>query len=224
MQYAADGFLPEALLNYLVRLGWSHGDQELFSKEQMIALFELSACNRSGSAFDNEKLQWVNQHYMQEADPESLGQLLAQYLTKEGVEVNAGPNPVQIAQMQKERCKTMQEMAKISTYFYQDFDDYDAKAAKKQLRPVAIGPLSAARDAFANIQQWNAQTVQAAIEQTLESLDIGYGKIGLPLRVAVTGVGASPSLDQTLEALGQQRTLDRIDRALAFMTAREQSN
>ncbi len=222
MQYAEDGYLPKALLNYLVRLGWSHGDQEIFGIEEMIELFSLEACNRSGSAFDTEKLQWVNQHYMQSAEPMELGKALLAYLKQEGVDTDAGPAVDQVAQLQKGRFKTLQEMAIGSAYFYRDFSEFDAGAAKKQLRPVSKEPLLAVKEAFIAVDNWTAESVQTAIERTLAKLDVGYGKIGLPLRVAVTGTGASPALDKTLALLGKNVSLARIDRALEFIHRREQ--
>lgn len=224
MQYAEDGYLPEAVLNYLVRLGWSHGDQEVFSVPEMVKLFGLDACNRSGSTFNTEKLQWLNQQYMVEASPEELGKMLEPYLSAQGVDLSEGPASETIGQLQKERFKTLTDMAVGSRYFFEDFEDYDATAAKKQLRPVAIEPLKAVRERLNDIEAWDAETVQTAIEETLEKLGVGYGKIGLPLRVAVTGTGASPALDQTLSALGKERTLARIDRALVFMAERQQAN
>lgn len=221
MQYAEDGYIPEAVLNYLVRLGWSHGDQEVFSIAEMIELFSLEACNRSGSTFNTEKLQWLNQQYMVSMEPAALGELLQPYLVAQGVDLSEGPSPALIGQLQKERFKTLQDLAAGSTYFFQDFEDYEATAAKKQLRPVAMEPLQAIRERLAEIGDWNADAVKLAIEETLAKLEVGYGKIGLPLRVAVTGTGASPALELTLDALGQARTLARIDRALAFIEARQ---
>ena len=221
MQYADDGYLPEAMLNYLVRLGWSHGDQEFFSKPEMIDLFRLQDCNRSGASFSTEKLQWVNQHYMQSAEPAALGELLEKHLRDIGVDPQTGPAPKIVAQLQKDRCKTMREMALISDFLYRDFDDFDAGAAKKQLRPAALEPLMAVRERLRHIDDWNDETVQTAIEETLMKLDVGYGKIGQPLRVAVTGMGASPALDQTLSALGKERTIGRIDRAIEYIGKRQ---
>ncbi len=224
MQYAEDGYLPEAVLNYLVRLGWSAGDQEVFSREEMISQFSLAACNRSGSTFNTEKLQWLNQRYMGESDQTVLGTLLAAQMKLKGIEVAAGPDPVVVAQLQKERAKTLKEMAENSTYFYQEFDEYDAKAAKKQLRPVALVPLQTIRDQLDLLTDWNADSIQAAIEQTLASLELAYGKVGLPLRVALTGTGVSPPLEQTLEVLGKVQTLSRINRALIFIQQRQQAS
>ena len=223
MQYEADGYLPDAILNYLVRLGWSNGDREVFSRDDMIELFALDACNRSGSTFNTEKLQWLNQHYMQEMDKEELGLHLQNYLQKIGIDSNSGPHPAEVASLQKDRCKTLTEMAEISRYFYQEFDDYDAKAAKKQLRPVAFEPMTAVLLAFKALDSWSAESIQGAIEETLATLELGYGKIGLPLRVAVTGSGASPALDVTLMALGKEVTLARIERSLDFIKQRMDS-
>ncbi len=223
MQYARDGYLPEAVLNYLARLGWSHGDQEIFSIRQMIDLFSLKACNRSGAAFDTEKLQWLNQQYMQASESTHLGKQLADHLQRIGIDPENGPDPRAVAQLQKERSKTLSEMANSSRYFYQEFDDYDASAAKKHLRPAALEPVQAVKTAFSELEAWDAESIQAAIGDTLERLQLGYGKIGLPLRVAVTGSGASPALDQTLALLGKEKTLARVDRAIAFIEQRQQA-
>ncbi len=223
MQYKEDGYLPDAVLNYLVRLGWSHGDREVFTRKDMKKLFDLKDCNRSGSTFNTEKLLWLNQQYMFAADADTLGEQLNHHLQKLGIDTSKGPNPSIVAQMQKERCKTLKEMAEISLYFYQDFNDYDAKAAKKQLRPAALDPMAEVLVQLQAIDDWNSATVQEAITATLEKLELGYGKIGLPLRVAVTGTGVSPALEQTLSALGKDVTLARIERALDFINNRMNS-
>lgn len=223
MQYQADGYLPDAVLNYLVRLGWSHGDQEIFSLAEMIDLFNLENCNRSGASFSTEKLQWINQQYIMQADPAELGQTLKHYLAMRGIDTADGPDPVKTAALQKERCKTLVEMADASTYFYQEFDEFDAAAAKKHLRPVAFEPLNEVSKQLQGLSNWSETEVQDAITKTTEKLEVGYGKVGLPLRVAVTGTGMSPALDATIALIGREKTLLRIGKALAFVEQRMQS-
>ncbi len=129
-QYRDDGYLPEALLNYLVRLGWSHGDQEIFSIDEMASLFGIEAINRAAASFDNEKLAWLNQHYIKSATPAHLATLLSPHLGALGVDPASGPDLVEVARVQQERAKTLQEMAAISLFIYRDFDSYDETAAK----------------------------------------------------------------------------------------------
>ncbi|NDA16028.1 MAG: hypothetical protein EBZ14_12480 [Gammaproteobacteria bacterium] len=137
LEYRNQGFLPEAMRNYLLRLGWSHGDQEIFSTEEMIEFFDLADVNRAASAFDLDKLKWLNQHYIKEADATRLASLLADALEMRGVDTSAGPPVEQVAEALRERAQTIEELVDKSLYFYKDFESYDEGAAKKHLRPVA---------------------------------------------------------------------------------------
>ena len=169
MQYRDEGYLPEALLNYLVRLGWSHGDQEIFSIDEMIELFDLTGCNRAPSAFNTDKLIWVNQHYMKTMDPEYVAEHLAWHMTDQGISTDNGPALAEIVKVQADRVKTLKEMAQISGYFYQDFTEFDATAAKKHLRPVAAEPLTLVKEKLAALENWVAADIHAAINGTAEA-------------------------------------------------------
>ncbi|AWK14095.1 glutamate--tRNA ligase [Candidatus Fukatsuia symbiotica] len=221
MQYRDDGYLPEALLNYLVRLGWSCGDQEIFSLEQMKTLFTFDAISKSASAFNTEKLLWLNHHYINHLPPESVAVYLSWHIKQQGIDTRNGPQLVEIIKLLGERCKTLKEMASSCRYFYEEFDEFDADMAKKHLRPLDRQPLEALRTKLAAISEWNVENIHQALQSTAVALGIGMGQIGMPLRVAVTGSGQSPSIDVTVCAIGQQRTLTRIDGALKFITARE---
>lgn len=220
MQYRDDGYLPEALLNYLVRLGWSHGDQEIFSIEEMIELFDLSGCNRAPSAFNTDKLIWVNQHYMKTMDSSYVAEHLAWHMKDQGIDTSEGPALEEIVKVQADRVKTLKEMAQISSYFYQDFTEFDAAAAKKHLRGVAQEPLQVVKGKLAALDTWQPEAIHAAINTTAEELEVGMGKVGMPLRVAATGAGNSPSLDVTLALLDKEKVLARIDMALAVVAER----
>jgi len=220
MQYRDDGYLPEALLNYLVRLGWSHGDQEIFSREEMIELFDLTGCNRAPSAFNTDKLIWVNQHYIKTLAPSYVAEHLSWHMADQGIETTDGPALEEIVKVQADRVKTLKEMAQISRYFYQDFSEFDATAAKKHLRPVAQQPLEVVKGKLAELSEWTAEAIHAAINATAEELELGMGKVGMPLRVAATGAGNSPSLDVTLALLAKEKVLARIDMALAVIAER----
>jgi glutamyl-tRNA synthetase len=220
MQYRDDGYLPEALLNYLVRLGWSHGDKEIFSREEMIELFDLKDCNRAPSGFNTDKLIWVNQHYMKTMDPEYVAEHLAWHMKDQGINTDNGPALAEIVKVQADRVKTLKEMAEISRYFYEDFSEFDPKAVKKHLRPVVKEPLVLVKAKLAALTNWEAAPIHEAINAAAEELEVGMGKVGMPLRVATTGGGNSPSLDITLALLNKEKVLERIDLALALIEER----
>lgn len=220
MQYRDEGYLPEALLNYLVRLGWSHGDQEIFSIDELIQIFDLKDCNRAPSAFNTEKLQWLNQHYMRHSAPAHVAKHLAWHVAEQGLDISQGPALEDLIAVQAERVKTLKEMVAVSRYFYEDFAEFDDASAKKHLRPVAAEPLTAVQNALAALDDWQAPAIHQVINATAEQLGLGMGKIGMPLRVAVTGSGNSPALDVTLALIGKARVLARISQALAYIAKR----
>ena len=220
LQYREDGYLPEALVNYLVRLGWSHGDQEIFSREEMVELFELADVNRAASVFNPEKLAWLDQQYIMQADVERLAPLLAEQLEKRGIDVSQGPDILEVTRAQHERAKTLDEMAQISEFIYRDFDDFDPQAAKKHLRPVAIEPLKKVRAALEALDDWTPEALHRVVQDISDALELKMGKVAQPLRVAVVGRAASPGIDITLHLVGREACLRRIDRALDFMRQR----
>lgn len=221
MQYRDDGYLPEALLNYLVRLGWSHGDQEIFSIDEMIKDFTLEAISKSASAFNTDKLLWLNHHYINTLPAEQVAVYLDWHIKQQNIDTSNGPSLVELIKLLGERCKTLKEMAESCHYFYVDFDSFEETAAKKHLRPVARQPLEVVRDKLSAITDWTAENVHKAIQETAEELEVGMGKVGMPLRVAVTGAGQSPALDVTVHAIGKTRSIARINKALDFITERE---
>ncbi len=223
MQYREEGYLPEALLNYLVRLGWSHGDQEIFSIDEMIEHFDINQVNKAASAFNTEKLLWLNQHYIKSDQPTRIAHLLSPHMGRLGIDPAEGPDLVAVARAQQERAKTLVEMAEISAFFYKDFDDYEEKAAKKHLRPVAREPLEKMRAALAALEDWSPEPLHQAVADVSEALELNMGKVAQPLRVAVAGRAASPGIDDTLFLVGRDATLRRIDRALEFIRKREES-
>ncbi len=221
MQYRDDGYLPQAVINYLVRLGWSHGDQEVFTLEEMKSLFTLEAVSKSASAFNTEKLNWLNQHYIKTLDPQEVAKHLQWHIEDQGVDISNGPSLVDLIKVQGERVKTLKELVQTSLYFYQEYESFDENAAKKHLRPVAKAPLQMVKEKLSAVENWNAEAIQEAIHASAEALEVGMGKVGMPLRVAVTGSGNSPSLDVTLELIAKEKVIARIDRALEFIAQRE---
>lgn len=223
MQYRDDGYLPQAVLNYLVRLGWSHGDQEVFSVEEMIEHFTLDSISKSASAFNTEKLNWLNAHYIKSLPANEVAEHLQWHLEAQKLDVSSGPKVEDVIAIQAERVETLDKMVEISRYFYEDFEAFDEKAAKKHLRPVAKEPLLAVQAKLDALEEWNPENIQSAINQTAEDLGVGMGKIGMPLRVAATGSGNSPSLDVTLNLLEKSKVVQRINKAVEFIENRANS-
>ena len=221
--YRDEGYLPEALLNYLVRLGWSHGDQEIFAIDEMIELFDIEAVNKAASTFNAEKLLWLNQHYIKESEPARIAHLLSPHMGELGIDPATGPDLVEVVKAQQERAKSLVEMAEISAFFYRDFDEIEPTAAKKHLRPVALEPLERVRAAFEVLDDWSPEPLHRVVEQVAAELELGMGKVAQPLRVAVAGRAASPGIDITLALVGREATLRRIDRALVLIRERAES-
>ncbi len=220
MQYRDDGFLPEALLNYLVRLGWSYGDQEVFTLDEMIELFDIKDVNFSASTFNTEKLSWLNQHYIKTLDANHIAEHLHWHMQQCGIALDNGPPLIDLVEAYRERAKTLKEMASSSRFFYEEFEDYDEKAARKNLKPASLDVLIALRDGFAAVAgpDWSGAAAHDVVTRAAEENDLKLGKVAQPLRVAVSGTAVSPPIDITLQLLGRERTLARIDRAIAKIT------
>ncbi len=217
MQYRDDGYLKEAVINYLVRLGWSYGDQEIFSLEEMIEKFDIDDINKSSSSLSVEKLQWLNQHYMKQMTAEQLAEALQFYIQQANLDISNGPDLTDVMKVYQERCSTLVELVEDIRYFYEGITEYNPKQAKKQFKPAAKEVLQALKEAYENLENWQAEDIHKVVESTVEKLEVGFGKVGQPLRLAVTGHGKSPSIDITLELLGKQKTLSRIADAISFI-------
>ena len=220
MQYRDEGYLPQALLNYLVRLGWSHGDQEVFSLIEMIEKFDIRDVNRKASVFNTGKLDWLNQHYIKNLPPEEVAVHLRWHFKQAGLNPENGPPLADLVGVQADRVKTLREMTEQSRVFYENFDQFDPGAAKKHLRPVAERPLRAIGSRLADLSKWKPERLDEVVRLTAQELEVGMGKIAQPLRVALTGTAVSPSIDKTLWLTGRDRSLARIARALEYVQNR----
>jgi glutamyl-tRNA synthetase len=214
LQYEEDGYLPDALLNYLVRLGWSHGDQEVFTRAEMITAFDIHDVNKAASAFNPEKLLWLNQQHMVRAAPAALVPYLRAQLRRLGCDSSDQALLEGVILAQRERTKTMKEMAHNSRFFFIERIEIDAKAAAKYLSDEGRATLAHVRAQLDQLPQWNALAIHAALNDIAARLQSGLGKVAQPLRVAVTGSAVSPPIDVTLELLGRTRALERLDAAL----------
>lgn len=213
MQYREDGFLPEALLNYLVRLGWSHGDQEVFSRDEMIQLFEIHDINRAPAAFNPEKLLWLNQYYIKNSPPQHVAKELAWHMQQLGIDMNNGPSLTDLIAVQSDRVKTLKEMAEKSRYFYMDIQ-YNEEALNKCVTSDVTPALTMIRDELMKLGEWSKDTIHQVIVSVAEQFTLKLGKIMPPVRVAVTGDTVSPSIDMTLCLLGRDKTIARLNTIL----------
>ncbi|MER2528162.1 MAG: glutamate--tRNA ligase [Candidatus Competibacter denitrificans] len=211
------GYLPEAILNYLVRLGWSHGDQEIFSLDDMVELFDLDACNKAASAINPSKLIWLNKHYLKTLDPAHVARHLSWHIGQLGIDPAEGPPLTEVVKAFAERADTLKDLAEAATFLYREFQDYETKAASKNLVIAAEGPLMRLREALAALSEWKAEPIHETVKQVALQENLALGKVAQPLRVAVSGSSVSPPIDITLELLGQPKTLERIDRALRYL-------
>jgi len=217
MDYREEGLLPHALLNYLVRLGWSHGDQEIFSRDQMIALFDIADVNKAASRFDTEKLAWLNQHYLKTDEPQSLVAEFEWHLQRAGVDVAAGPAPSDVIVALRDRVHTLKEMAERAKIWYGPILEWDEKAVAKHLKSdTAAAVLNETKSLLADCE-WKPEPIHLVIEQVATKLALGLGKVAQPLRVAMTGTQVSPSIDHTIYLTGRDETLRRIDAAIALI-------
>jgi len=213
MTYRDAGFLPKALLNYIVRLGWSHGDQEIFSVDEMIKLFELKNINKSSASFNQEKLDWINQSYIKTTEINELVSELEWHLNQLSIDLSDGPDIKEVIEALRDRSKSLVDMAKNCVMFYHDFEDFDSDLAIKffnlESRPV-LGDLLINLE---TLDQWSAEHIHEVIQSICQSRNIGFGKVGQPLRLAISGDGKAGSIDKSAQLVGKKRVLLRLKMA-----------
>jgi len=217
LKYRDEGYLPSALLNYLVRLGWSKSDQEIFSINEMISEFDLRNINKSASFIDPKKLLWLNQYYLKNTDNKIIAKILKAIFDDMNLPIDRGPNLDDLIDVQKQRMDTVKDIAEKSIFFYKDFEQYDIKQAEKYLQPIILEPLKTLYNEFKNSDSWDNKSISDIINDSINKYKINMSKLSQPLRVAVTGSNISPSIDDTLRLLGQEKSLDRLSNAINFI-------
>ena len=222
-QYREEGYLPQALLNYLVRLGCSHGDQELFSREEMVRLFDIADVNHAASTFNPDKLLWLNQQYLQALPAQELVEQVRPFVAAAGYDPASVPDLLLVVRSQQGRARTLVEMVSNSAWAFEEPPAYDDKAARKHFGDDAPELLDAIHECLAAASQWQGEALHEALQALGEARQLKLGKIAQPLRVALTGSAASPSIDVTLELVGRERTLARLQRASAWCRSRAQA-
>jgi glutamyl-tRNA synthetase len=207
------GYLPEAMVNYLVRLGWSHGDEEIFSMQELIEKFSLKNVGRSAGVFNPDKLLWLNEHYIKTSDPQRLGKLLREYLERDGVDTSGGPDAAEVVKTLQDRSKTMVEMAQKAAFYYQDELEYDEKAVGKFFTPEQKPIFSALQDVLQDAM-FDPEGIESAFKQVLEQTGLKFGKVGQPARVALSGGTSAPGIYEVALVLGRERCIQRLNKAI----------
>ena len=213
MQYRDDGYLPEALVNYLARLGWSHGDEEMFSRENLLEWFDLEHISQSPARFDPGKLAWLNAQYLKAADDNRLAGLAEPFLARDGCDTKKGPPLDKVIALLKERVNTIEELADAAVYFYRALEP--SEELKQQHYSVEVKPALADLRGQLSKGDWNRENISAAIKAVVASHRLKMPKVAMPLRVMVTGEAQTPSVDAVLELIGRDEVLARMDRQLA---------
>ena len=220
MQYRDEGFLPEALLNYLVRLGWSHGDKELFTRDELLDLFRIEDVNRAASTFNAEKLLWINHETIKNLSGEALATKASWHFAQKGIAIADEPLAEQAIELVKERTKTLLELVDQTRFFFKDIEEYDPAALKKWVKTATPEILTEVYNRLENLSEWTAENLHHVVQSTVDDLELGFAKVAQPIRIAVTGGTQSPAIDQTLLVLGRDITLSRVQNAItAFENA-----
>ena len=217
LAYKEAGYLPEAFLNYMMRLGWSHGDQEIFALDELVQIFDLDHVNESAASFDVQKLTWVNQQWMKSLPTERLALELKYFLSIDGIDAKDVPLLQNVVNIQRDRAQTFVEMVEKSRFVYQEPKQYVMKAARKHLSPNSLPILESLMVVLGDLDEWTVDSTQLAVEKVAKQLNLKMGKVAQPLRVAVTGDSASPGIGQTLVLLGQEKALVRIKKAVQYV-------
>ena len=217
LSYRDEGFLPDALLNYLVRLGWSNGDQEIFSIDEMIKLFELKNINNSPASFNQEKLEWMNQSYIKTTSLDNLIGHLSFHLEKLNINLDNGPNINQLVEFLRERSKSLVDLAQSCVMFYRDFEAFDEAQANKTFKAGSKEVLQDLVSQLSKVNDWNSNNIHSVIELICEERNIGFGKVGQPFRLALSGDGKAGSIDKSAQFVGKERTLSRLKMAIDWI-------
>jgi glutamyl-tRNA synthetase len=220
-EYRDAGYLAEAVVNYLVRLGWSHGDQEIFTRDELIEKFDIASVGKSAGVFNPEKMDWLNSHYIKAADPERLAVELLPFLGKAGHSVDDMVWLASAVETLQERAKTLTEMAAMGGFYFTDDIEYDEKAAVKFLTPAVVEPFRLLIERLESLKGWSTDGIEGVFTKLLEETGLKLGKIAQPVRVALTGGTVSPGIYEIIYVIGKERVIKRIRKAVAYIEGRQ---
>ena len=222
LAYRDMGYLPDALINYLVRLGWSYGDQEIFTRQELIDYFSFENVGKSSAIFNPEKLLWLNAQYIMRTDERELAGLVMPFLIKEGIIVEGTEIDIEwlsrAIRTLKERAKTLVELAKMLRYYIAEEVEYEEKARQKFLNTSTLNYLVMIRDSLGALTDFTAHEIEKAFREFIEKHNIKLGEIAQPVRVAMTGGTESPGIFEVLEVMGKEKAIKRLDRAIKDIT------
>jgi glutamyl-tRNA synthetase len=222
--YRDMGYLPEALLNYLVRLGWSYGDQEFFTVDELIEKFSLENIGKSAGIFNPEKLKALNADHIMASTPERLSRPLIPFLEKKGCMIREGDYLQQVIKTLQIRSKTLEEMGDAALFYFQDEIRYEEQAAEKFLKPDALEPIKILVEELDAIDKFTERDLEETFKRVMETTGLKMGKIAQPVRVALTGKAASPGIFEIIEVIGKEKTRQRLDKAAEFIRNRRSSS
>ncbi|HOP86522.1 MAG TPA: glutamate--tRNA ligase [Syntrophorhabdaceae bacterium] len=214
LEYKNEGFLPEALMNYLARLGWAYGDQEIFSKEELIEKFDLDHVGKSPAIFDMDKLKWLNSHYIKTSDDNRIAVILEEFLTKLNIKIDKKEKLIPIVKSLKDRAKTIKEMAQMAEFFFNDEIHYEEKAKEKFLTPDTRKILESFLEGFTHIKADDEQAQKALIEGIVKTTGKKPVDVIQPIRVSLCGRTASPGIFEVINILGKESVENRLKRAI----------
>jgi glutamyl-tRNA synthetase len=215
--YRDMGILPDAFINYLARLGWSYGDQEFFTRQELIHKFSLENIGRSAGIFDPEKLLALNAEHIRAAAPRELAHTLEPFLTAHGCQFEPGPFIEKVLRTLQPRSETLQDMAQQALFYFQDDLVYDQKAAAKFLKPQTREAIRLLITEFENMENFTESELEKAFQSVMTQTGLKLGKIAQPVRVALTGRTASPGIFEITEIIGRDKVLARLQAALAYI-------
>jgi len=217
LEYRKKGILPQALNNYLVRLGWSHGDQEIFSKQEMIEHFDLDHIHHAPATFNQEKLEWLNQHYIKTLEIPQLQKEINWHLAQQKIELKNGPEQKTVIEALRERATTVLELIDQMQDYYQQEINYQTQVAKEHLTPEIRPHLNQLKTKLSELKEWEEEPLKTAFKTVLKENNLKFPQLGLPLRVALIGKPHSPGIDITLKLIGREKTLERLEKAIEYI-------
>jgi len=211
------GYLPEAIINFLSRLGWSYGDQEIFTKEELIEKFTLDNVGKSAAVFNEEKLEWLNSWYIKNEPPEKIGELVLPLLKEKGLDVTVDEKLIKIIKELSQRAKTLLDIADTIDYFYADDIEFEEKSKSKFLTPAIKPALSDITERLSDLSEFNTEEIHKVFDQVMEERELKLGKIAQPIRVSLTGGTVSPGIFEVMDILGKDEVLKRLNKAIAVI-------
>ena len=214
-EYKEMGILQEALLNYLVRLGWSKGDEEFFTLDDLLEIFNKGKMNNSPASFSLEKLKWYNQNYINKLDNKEIIQRSSEFQTNFNYQNDYS---LEVLSLIKDRCATLKDLHNFSHYFFEDSISFDPDQAKKNFNKDSLSILTSLSDSLKGIEEWKVENINSIIQQVMLKHNVGMAKVGLPFRLALTGTIYAPAIDQIVKVLGKERVLERLSKVISELS------